>query len=304
MGLFSSEGGQFIGGHAMSDDAKRRSAAALNAMWDDGKLERIRASEEALILPGRRLSILLQAQPEVGQVFLSDAVLQDIGLLSRFLITEPETTMGSRPHRDLTPAHEAAMATFRAKTLGLLRRPLLYDDHGEALKPLPLEMTRDARGRWIAFSDEVDAALKPGCRFHEISGFASKIAEHAARIAAVLTVYDDPAVQLLDTHHLEHGIELANYYASETLRLFDASSIRAELKQAEVLLNWLQRVWHEPAVSVLVILRRGPKPIRDKATAERLLAILESHGWLWAMDEATVEGKPARKAWGIYGKGL
>ena len=56
-----------------------------------------------------------------GHVFLSDAVLQDIGLLSRFLITEPETTMGSRPHRDLTSAHEAAMAAYRAKTLGLLR---------------------------------------------------------------------------------------------------------------------------------------------------------------------------------------
>ena len=185
----------------------------------------------------------------------------------------------------------------------MLRQPLPYDDRGEALKPLPLEMTPEARERWIAFSDEVDAALKPGCRLHEISGFASKIAEHAARIAAVLAVYDDPAVEYLDRHDLERGIELANYYASETLRLFDASSIRAELRQAETLLNWLQRVWHEPAVSVRVILRRGPKPIRDKATAERLLAILESHGWLWAMDEATVEGKPARKAWGIYGKG-
>ena len=174
MGLFSSEGGQFIGGHAMSDDAKRRSAAALNAMWDEGKLERIRASEEAVILPGRRLSVLLQTQPEVGHVFLSDAVLQDIGLLSRFLITEPETTMGSRPHRDLTSAHEAAMAAYRAKTLGLLRQPLPYDDHGEALKPLPLEMTPEARERWIAFSDEVDAALKPGCRLHENLGLCQQ----------------------------------------------------------------------------------------------------------------------------------
>ena len=38
------------------------------------------------------------------------------------------------------------------------------------------------------------------------------------------------------------GIELANYYASETLRLFDASSIRAELRQAEILLNWLNQI--------------------------------------------------------------
>lgn len=93
----------------------------------------------------------------------------------------------------------------------------------KALKPPPLEMTTEARQRWVAFSDEVDAALKPGCRLHEVSGFASKIAEHAARIAAVLAVYDDPAVADLDRQDLERGIALANYYASETLRLFDAS---------------------------------------------------------------------------------
>jgi len=275
----------------------------MNAMWDDGTMERIRASEEAVILPGRRLSVFLQAQPEVAHLFLSDPVLRDIGLLSRFLVTEPGTTMGNRPYRDLTPVHEAAVAAYNAKTLALLRHPLPYDDHGEALKPPHLAMTADARERWIAFSDEVDAALKPGLDLHEISGFASKIPEHAARIAAVLSVYDDPAVECLGIDYLERGIELANYYASETLRLFNASSIRAELRQAEILLNWLQHLWTEPCVTVRVVLRRGPKPIRDKATAERLLSILEAHGWVWPSDGAAVEGKPARKAWGIYGKG-
>lgn len=303
LGLFSSEGGQFIGGYAMSDDAKRRSAAALNAIWDDGRLERIRASDEAVILPGRRLSVFLQAQPEVAHRFLSDPILQDIGLLLRFLITQPETTMGSRPHRELTTAHEAAIAAYTAKTLELLRHPLPYDERGEALKPPPLKMTDDARQRWIALSDYVDAALKPGFDLSEITGFASKIAEHAARIGGVLTVYDDPAVEYLDRHHLEHGIALANFYASETIRLFSVSSVRAELKQAETLLNLLQRSWHEPHVTIRVILRRGPKPIRDKAMAERLVAILEAHGWLWARDDAIVEGKPVRKAWAIYGKG-
>ena len=114
----------------MSDDAKRRSAATLNAIWDDGKLERIRASEEAVILPGRRLSVFLQAQPEVAHIFLSDPVLQDIGLLSRFLITEPETTMGNRPHRHLTPAHELAIAAYHAKTLALLHHRRRFNGGG------------------------------------------------------------------------------------------------------------------------------------------------------------------------------
>ena len=33
VGLFSAEGGQFVGGHAMADDAKLRSAATLSDLW-------------------------------------------------------------------------------------------------------------------------------------------------------------------------------------------------------------------------------------------------------------------------------
>jgi hypothetical protein len=130
MGLFSSEGGQFIGGHAMSDDAKRRSAAALNALWDDGRLERIRASEEIALLPGRRVSLFLQAQPDIAQCFLADPVLQDIGLLARFLVTQPDSTMGSRRVRELAPEHQNAIATYGARLLVLLRRELPYDERG------------------------------------------------------------------------------------------------------------------------------------------------------------------------------
>jgi hypothetical protein len=34
LGIFASEGGQFIGGHGMSDEAKLRTAAGLSAAWD------------------------------------------------------------------------------------------------------------------------------------------------------------------------------------------------------------------------------------------------------------------------------
>jgi hypothetical protein len=35
LGLFADEGGQFIGGHGMSDDAKLRTATGLSRLWDD-----------------------------------------------------------------------------------------------------------------------------------------------------------------------------------------------------------------------------------------------------------------------------
>ena len=34
MGVFSAEGGQYIGGHGMREEAKLRTAAALSSMWD------------------------------------------------------------------------------------------------------------------------------------------------------------------------------------------------------------------------------------------------------------------------------
>ena len=197
VGLFSSEGGQFIGGHAMSDDAKRRSAAALNALWDDGRLERIRASEEITLLPGRRVSVFLQVQPDVAQHFLCDPVLQDIGLLARFLITQPDSMMGSREFRNLTPEHQAAIAAYNAQMLGLLRRSLPYDERSDGLEPPALIMSSDARTQWIAFANHIEAMLAPGQELHEISGFANKLPEHAARIAAVLQTFDDPDAEEL-----------------------------------------------------------------------------------------------------------
>jgi hypothetical protein len=307
VGLFSSEGGQFMGGHAMSDDAKTRSAAALNALWDDGKLERIRASEEAAILPGRRLSVFLQAQPDVAQVFLQDPVLRDIGLLARFLVTQPDTMMGSRKFRDLALGHKLSVGTYGAKMLALLRRNLPYEDDGkgnagDALDPPALVMTGKTRAEWIRFSDHVEQMLGPCRELSEISGFANKLAEHAARIAGVLQVFDDPDVEELSLDHLVAGIKIAEFFASETLRLHSASRVGLEIRDAEILRRWLMNHWQEPYITVRVIQRVGPGSMREKSRIERLLNVLEAHNWVARMPGATVEGKQTRTAWAISGK--
>ncbi len=302
VGLFSSEGGQFIGGHAMSDDAKTRSAAALNALWDDGKLERIRATEEAAILPGRRLSVFLQAQPDVAQVFLSDPVLRDIGLIARFLITRPDSTMGNRRFAELSQQHQIAIATYGAKMLALLRRDLPYDQEQDGLKPPPLLITGTTRAKWIEFSDHVEQLLRPSGEFQEISGFANKLAEHAARIAAVLQVFHAPDAEEMDLDHLRRGIELAEFYASEALRLHSASRIGVELRDAERLRLWLIDRWNEPYVTVRAIQQRGPTSLREKGRIERLLDVLEAHHWVAQASSVTVDGKPTRTAWAIWGK--
>jgi Protein of unknown function (DUF3987) len=57
LGIFANEGGQFIGGHGMSDDAKLRTAAGLSAAWDGEPIKRVRGGDGVTVLPGRRVGL-------------------------------------------------------------------------------------------------------------------------------------------------------------------------------------------------------------------------------------------------------
>src|ERR1700730_13901592 len=92
LGIFATEGGQFVGGHGMSDDAKLRTAAGLSKLWDDGETRRVRSGDgatrrvrpeaDAVTVPGRRLAVHLMAQPDAAGIMLNDRLLADQGLLS------------------------------------------------------------------------------------------------------------------------------------------------------------------------------------------------------------------------------
>ena len=100
VGVFSSEGGLFIGGHGMSDENKLRTAAGHSELWDGEPIKRVRAGDGTSVLPGRRVGIHLMAQPDVAAIMLSDRMLLSQGLLSRCLITAPESMSGTRVWRE------------------------------------------------------------------------------------------------------------------------------------------------------------------------------------------------------------
>lgn len=52
IGLFSDEGGTFIGGYGMSDEARLRTGAGLSDMWDGKAIKRVRGGDGVTILTG------------------------------------------------------------------------------------------------------------------------------------------------------------------------------------------------------------------------------------------------------------
>jgi hypothetical protein len=301
LGIFAAEGGQFIGGYGMSDDNKLKTAAGLSDAWDGNPIRRVRSGDGAMILPGRRLSAHLMAQPAVADILFRDRLLADQGLLSRLLVTAPDAAAGTRLWREEQPDTDRNLKRYGARLLAILETPLpLASGKSNELEPHRLILSSAGRELWIKFTDHVERAIAPDAELEQIRGLANKLPEHAARLAAVLTLVRDINATAIAGDDMRAGIALAEPYAAEALRLFGASRISADLRLAQKLLDWLLYQWTEPAISLPDIYQRSLNAIGDKATAAKVVACLEDHGWLYRIPQgAVVAGQRRRDAWRI-----
>jgi hypothetical protein len=301
LGIFAAEGGQFIGGHAMNDDRKLMTAAGLSDVWDGIPIRRVRSGDGVIILPGRRLSIHLMVQPAVADILLRDRLLAEQGLLSRLLITGPDSASGTRFWHDEQPETDRDLKRYGARLLEILetRLPLAPGKTNE-LEPRSLVLEPEAGRLWRTFIDFVERAIKPNGELELVKGLANKLPEHSARLGAVLTLAHDINATAIGANEIRAGIALAEHYAAEALRLFGASRISADLRLAQKLLDWLLYQWTEPAISLPDIYQRSLNAIGDKATAAKMVAILEDHGWLHRIPQgAVIAGQRRRDAWRV-----
>jgi len=301
LGIFAAEGGQFIGGHGMSDENKLKTAAGLSSAWDGDPIRRVRSGDGASILPGRRLGAHLMAQPAVADIMFRDRLLAEQGLLSRLLVTAPDGAAGTRLWHEERPESVRDLKRYGARLLDILEMPLpLAPNKVNELVPRPLPLAPEARRLFFDFADHVETAMAPNCGLEPVKGLANKLPEHAARLAGVLTLVRDIDAREIVPAEMQAGIDLAEHYAAEALRLFGASRINADLRLARKLLDWLQCTWPEAAISLPDIYQRSLNAIGDKATAAKLVAILEDHGWLARISQgAVVAGQRRRDAWRI-----
>jgi Protein of unknown function (DUF3987) len=303
LGLFSGEGGQFLGGYAMREETKLHTSTALCSMWDGSPIRRVRAGDGCIVLPGRRLTIHLMLQPQVASLLLSDRLLAGQGLLSRLLISAPLPASGNRFWRQTSEEAELALRSYASSLRAVLetRLPLVEGKLNE-LEPQRLGMSWDALRTWIGFFNHVEREIRPGGSLEPVRGFANKLPEHAARIAAVLSLIGDLSSPEIDLESMDAGIEIAQHYTGEALRLFHTASARPEIVRAEQLLNWLSQFEIGSAVSLPQIYQNGPPVIRDKKTAAEAVSVLEDHGWLIRIPGgAVINGDRRKEAWRLAG---
>lgn len=295
LGIFSDEGGQFLGGFAMSSDNRQKTLAALNDLWQGNPIRRTRQGEGSFTLHGRRLAIHLMAQPGVARAFMADPMAGDTGFLPRFLICEPPSAIGARLQR-LMRRDDGALHAFAARMRAVLETPLPMDEFTRELSPRLLPLAPEARAMLAEYADHVEREQAAGGSYANVTGYASKAAEQATRIAGVLTAWFDLAAPRVDLDSMENGIALTRFYLGEAARLADAATVSEEIDRAERLREWLIEDWEHPEILPSEVVQRAPiRALRESPVARAALVLLEKHGWLVALGKGAVVRGAARK---------
>ncbi|MGE0761875.1 MAG: YfjI family protein [Bdellovibrionales bacterium] len=298
VGLFSDEGGRMFGGHAMNSDNQLKTISGFSKFWDGSAVPRVRSGDGATKIYGKRLSLHLMIQPGIAAQVTNNPVLIDQGFLSRCLIAHPESTVGSRLYKDIDISEAPEIVRYIETMTKLLNveMPMLKDKTNE-LNPRQIMLASNAKNLWVLFHNCVEEQMADGGHYANIRGFASKAAENALRIAAVLALIETPDAPEISSSQIESGIELADFYLSEAVRIHEAAILNPDLYLAQKLSGWCQRY---DVVHPTFIYQYGPNAIRDKAIAQKLIKILEEHAHLKRIpDGKKIDGKWRSDAWEV-----
>jgi len=289
-GIFSDEGGTFLGGHALSDEAQLRTIAMLSRAWQGDPLDRVRARDaENITLYGRRVSMHLMAQPEVAALMLGNPLYRAQGFLARWLVAGPTSRAGTRFHDPTRPnvlEDSRIQRYLRASSELLLRAPNVDRDVG-GLDPPRLMLTPEARSLLAAEYDRLEGAQGTGGKLEPGREWAGKAAEHACRIAGVMTLIELPDATHVSGEAMQNAIVLMRHYLHEYLRLVGGAGVSIEIAQAQTILTWLTQK-RASQITPRQLMQYGPNSTRVADVITKALRTLTIHGWVQKKDKSTV----------------
>jgi putative DNA primase/helicase len=281
-GNISGEGGMMFGGHSMKTESIMQNLAMINKLWDGAPLSSERITTDNYHADGTRFTVSLAVQPAVIQSFheTNAALARGSGFWARFLLCQAESTQGTRFYTE-PPEHTSALTEFNRRIAGLLAVKLPRDKTG-ALNPRMLDLSPAAKAAWIQFHDGVEKELGLGGELVDVRDVASKIADNAARTAALFEIYENgPEVVEVSADSMRQAIKIVAWYLYESRRFFGELTRPVEVVEAASLDQWLLKICRtEGSASIAKnrILQTGPGKLRRKASLEQALARLQELG--------------------------
>lgn len=276
-GVFSTEAGAILAGHAMSAEHRTKTAATLCGLWDRGHLSVARGGAPRVEKYGVRLSAHLLVQPTALGDVINDEGLAAIGLWPRFLLAWP-APLPPRVYRPWSAETSAPVGRFWRRCTDLLHAPVPNDC--DALPAIDLD--DEARRGMAAFFERMEREGRRG-DLRDVRPFALRATELACRVAGVLAVFDGR--DAIDFAMARDAAAIVGY-SLESWR--DAIGGRADPVPgwALTLYRWLAE--RPGGVALRDVSRIGPASVRPGSRRDAVLDRLRAIGLADVTDGAAV----------------
>lgn len=287
IGLFSDEGAKMLGGYSMHEERQASTGAQLSQLWDGKPIKRVRGTDVTKILDGRRASLHLMVQPGVATKLFSNKALRDQGMMSRMLVAYPTSIKGQRLWCEPDQSSYDALEAYQSRLRGLLQQAFArMHPESRELEFTTVQLQPEARSLWIAFSDSMERQQTVDGPLAEVSDLASKMAQHALRMAAVVAYFEggeSSCQQGITPAAMSAGIALGEYYLAEAVRLFNAGSVSEDSENAQALIDFIRKE-KLPLVGLRWLSRNAPKQVRPAEVLKRAVLLLSDNGHLVEID--------------------
>lgn len=294
LGWFTDEAATFFGGHSMSQDKLALTCGIMSKFWDGSFFFRPRATQEGDgYVPPTSTTVNLMFQPNLIRQSYGNEFMLGQGILARMLPAWPKSNMGKRPYRKSEASDDAIVESFQAITAKALRETL--EDPTERT----LQLSEGAFAECVRFHDDVEPELARGKWAADISSFAAKAPEHACRLAALMTLYEEPGATVISEATMASACGIVKYHLQQFKYLCVAGTNEEAVGHAQKLLDWLRsNLAPGDGFATDRILQTGPVRTRNRQTMDQALAILVQHDWVARLPDGTiVEGKSRRRAY-------
>ncbi len=264
-GIFSTEAGAVLAGHAMTAENRIKTTASLCGLWDRGHLSVVRGGGGRTERYGVRLSAHLLIQPAALGDVLSDDALSGIGFWPRFLLAWP-APLEPRKFKPWQSDNSTPIRAFWTRCEQLLAKHM-----PESCDDLPtITLDSGAQACMASFFESMEQEGRKG-GLQDVRAFALRATELACRIAGVLTAF--AGGQRIDGDAAHWGIQLAQHSLSQWVEALGGKADPVP-GWALTLYRWL--VERKAPVRVRDIPHHGPSSVRPANRRDQAIERLKA----------------------------
>ncbi len=196
-----------------------------------------RLNRDSVSIDEPALTLGLCVQPSVLRDIGSNSQFRGRGFVARILFSMPKSTIGSRK---LAPPKLELPVVFGydtciRKTFKVLGMP------GKDAIVHELRLAVGASDVFLRCRARYENALREGGELSgDLIGWAGKMPGQIARIAALITLMEDPSKRLIDKSTMERAVSIGEYFVAQAKAVFRTMGASQSMVDARRLLDWIR----------------------------------------------------------------